>query len=427
MPASARKRPRRDVEENRADCPFTVTLETDVNKKSNKRRKRGDQPEPPKKVYQQLSPFAPVGKFKTHETLDLGYSVEPSAKWQEMTRYNSFVLNGAKYFSEGFIYVANDASIERQQDPTGKSNPKRRTEDEWVARILEIRASDEHHVYARVYWMYWPDELPAGTTDGRKYVQGRQPYHGAHELIASNHMDIINVVSVTAMAHVNHWVEENDDEIQNALYWRQAFDFRNLELSSVEPVCKCGQPEHPDKTLVGCSNESCGKWLHDDCLLHDALMRAYERLGKDTPYIPSGEAAKKVEEDSDGTKNPPLSPTETGVNETQQTIDVKADVQEKPDVTALPEEKVESSPTATAAEVAAKGDTPGKKKRNKVANGFTAREKAAKPYLGLFTGSLKMDSSPPEVEIVDLREDVKGGVKTWTEPLKCLICNTPIN
>lgn len=96
-------------------------------------------------------------------------------------------MNGAKYFSEGFIYVANDASIERQQDPTGKSNPKRRTEDEWVARILEIRASDEHHVYARVYWMYWPDELPAGTTDGRKYVQGRQPYHGAHELIASNH------------------------------------------------------------------------------------------------------------------------------------------------------------------------------------------------------------------------------------------------
>jgi len=112
--------------------------------------------------------------------------------------------------------------------------------------------------------MYWPDELPAGTTDGRKYVQGRQPYHGAHELIASNHstsfflvffffslpvglipslnanrgcasaVDIINVVSVTAMAHVNHWVEENDDEIQNALYWRQAFDFRNLELS----VCR---------------------------------------------------------------------------------------------------------------------------------------------------------------------------------------------
>lgn len=83
--------------------------------------------------------------------------------------------------------MANDASIERQQDPDAKNGPRRRTEDEWVARILEIRASDEHHVYARVYWMYWPEDLPSGTTDDRKWVQGRQPYHGTHELIASNH------------------------------------------------------------------------------------------------------------------------------------------------------------------------------------------------------------------------------------------------
>jgi hypothetical protein len=44
-------------------------------------------------------------------------------------------------------------------------------------------------------------------------------------------VDIINVVSVTSLATVNHWVEENDEETQSALYWRQAFDFRTLELS----------------------------------------------------------------------------------------------------------------------------------------------------------------------------------------------------
>lgn len=44
-------------------------------------------------------------------------------------------------------------------------------------------------------------------------------------------MDIINVVSVTAPALVNQWYEENDEEIQNALYWRQAFDVRTYELS----------------------------------------------------------------------------------------------------------------------------------------------------------------------------------------------------
>jgi hypothetical protein len=44
-------------------------------------------------------------------------------------------------------------------------------------------------------------------------------------------VDIINVVSVTLPANVRQWYEENDDEIQDALYWRQAFDFRNLQLS----------------------------------------------------------------------------------------------------------------------------------------------------------------------------------------------------
>jgi hypothetical protein len=59
----------------------------------------------------------------------------------------------------------------------------------WIAYILEIRAADENSVFARVYWMYWPDELPPGTFNGKKSIQGRQPYHGHNELIASNHSE----------------------------------------------------------------------------------------------------------------------------------------------------------------------------------------------------------------------------------------------
>ena len=44
-------------------------------------------------------------------------------------------------------------------------------------------------------------------------------------------MDVINVVSVTAQATVNQWDETNEDEVQPALYWRQAFDVRSMELS----------------------------------------------------------------------------------------------------------------------------------------------------------------------------------------------------
>lgn len=44
-------------------------------------------------------------------------------------------------------------------------------------------------------------------------------------------VDVINVVSVTASATVNQWDEQNEEEIQSALYWRQAIDVRTMELS----------------------------------------------------------------------------------------------------------------------------------------------------------------------------------------------------
>lgn len=95
-------------------------------------------------------------------------------------------VNGTKYYNDEFIFIANDEAIERQK--SGKI-PKHQVGpgDFWVARILEIRASDEHHVYARVFWMYSPDELPAATVSGKKTAAGRQPHHGINELIASNH------------------------------------------------------------------------------------------------------------------------------------------------------------------------------------------------------------------------------------------------
>jgi hypothetical protein len=215
--AAARKRPRSDAEESLAECPFTVEHPNpnDKEKKAKKRRRQGseDSTTQQPKLNLQVSPFSPTGKFKDpNNTMDRHFFVTPHAKWLEMTRYNSFVrksrssrcrislvgfsmltcpgsssVNGVKYHSEGFIFVANGSTIERQRNPGEALQPRKKSDDDWVARILEIRASDEHHVYARVYWMYWPDELPAGTQDGKKLVQGRQPYHGLNELIASNH------------------------------------------------------------------------------------------------------------------------------------------------------------------------------------------------------------------------------------------------
>ena len=93
-----------------------------------------------------------------------------------------------KYSNQSFVYVANEVSITRQDDMNDNDAVKpRATNRAWVAYIVEIRAVDTDHRYARVCWMYWPEELPQGTRYGNTSLQGRQHYHGAHELIASNH------------------------------------------------------------------------------------------------------------------------------------------------------------------------------------------------------------------------------------------------
>ncbi|KAI0600287.1 hypothetical protein F4775DRAFT_79136 [Biscogniauxia sp. FL1348] len=420
--ATPRKRPRPDVEESQAECPFTVT-HPDPNEKEKRSKKRRQESEdhPHPKILLQASPFAPMGKFKDpNNTMDRHYQVQPYQRWMDMTRYNSFVLNGVKYWSEGFIFVANSSTIERQKNPGDATQPRKKSDDDWVARILEIRASDEHHVYARVYWMYWPDELPAGTQEGKKTIQGRQPYHGMNELIASNHMDVINVVSVTSAAQVNQWDETNEEEVQQALYWRQAFDVRSMELSSAELRCKCNRPENPDKQLIGCVNEKCKKWLHDDCLIHEVLLKTYQRLGTDKPHTLV--QVKEEEEDVSGKR--PLSPSESGAAQTaEQSIDVKPEDQT---IKLADADKASSTVMAEAPTTVSASAGPKPKPRGRPRKSEPKDPIASKPYEGLFEAFIVNDLGPPLVEINDLRDNVTGGEKTWTELLRCLVCGEKI-
>ncbi|CAN8099467.1 unnamed protein product [Discula destructiva] len=438
--AAPRKRPREIDEASRAECPFQIRLieqkERDLKKK--KRRKDEDPDDANTKIPIQLSPFAPTGKFKTHDTMDIAFAVEgpnnAGKRWLDMTRYNSFVLNGSKYFSDNYIFVANESTIERQKAGQPQPGPRTHSEDDWVARILEIRASDEHHVYARVYWMYWPDELPPNTLDGKKYVSGRQPYHGQGELIASNHMDIINVVSVTQQATVNQVTDENDEQIQQALYWRQALDVRTFELSAVDRVCKCNEPGNPDKVLIGCPNDSCKKWLHEECMKHAILTKVFEELGTDKPHKAPGADAKEVKEEE---VKRPLSPVEpgTGTVATELPIQVKTDGDDKEIKAAnnsvdvkeereVPAEgssvQAQNGQASASASVGVKEETPRKtgRGRKKAADDLSSR-----PYEGLFDATF--NPVDDKFEIKDLR-DVQGGDKTWLQDGHCLVCGTRI-
>ena len=81
--------------------------------------------------------------------------------------------------------------------------------------------------------MYWPEEIPQLKTRSPDQVspkRGQMTYHGGHELIASNHMEVLDVLSFAGKADVFHWLEE-DDNLQHKLYWRQTLNRKTEELS----------------------------------------------------------------------------------------------------------------------------------------------------------------------------------------------------
>ncbi|KAI7910891.1 hypothetical protein M0657_011190, partial [Pyricularia oryzae] len=162
-----------------ADCPFNVRIfdSSDKRRRPPKRPRTGGAHNNDgfDKKQRQSSPFAPKGEFQGQMTMDVCYVVEPARKWIDMKRYKSFILNGMKYHDKDSVFVANESSVERYKDSKSKQptvSPISGMEKDWVARILEIRAADEHHVYARIYWMYWPDELPGHSMDGKKVSKG---------------------------------------------------------------------------------------------------------------------------------------------------------------------------------------------------------------------------------------------------------------
>lgn len=141
------------------------------------------------------------------------YRISPAKQWKKMRKYSKFIV-GQKSFRVGdYVYIYHGDQLHGAQlDPALTAN--------WVALVLEVRAADSYHVYLRLFWMYWPDELPGG----------RENYHGAYELIASNHMEIVDAMTVTDKADVLQLKDDSPTPTRD-LYWRQTLDFLTNKLS----------------------------------------------------------------------------------------------------------------------------------------------------------------------------------------------------
>jgi hypothetical protein len=74
-------------------------------------------------------------------------------------------------------------------------------------------------------------------------LSGLNAHYGSHELIASNYVDVLDILSFAGKADVFHWLKEGDN-LNHKLYWRQTLNRPthalsvNAQLSSFRVCCR---------------------------------------------------------------------------------------------------------------------------------------------------------------------------------------------
>lgn len=198
------------------------------------------------------------------DRLKVKYNVRPNNVWNYMRKYKRFTVGDVHLQTDvsigngDFIYVKHDEWADDAID----------TSAQWKAIVLECRAMDPEHVYILVAWLNRPEDLDSG----------RKPYHGRNELIPSNHLDIIDAMSVNGKLDLTQW-SENSDEIPepDQYFWRQTYDAAYTKTySELEHFCIEDAPHNPDDMIVQCDQDHCKRWMHVKCIARDAAQRASE-------------------------------------------------------------------------------------------------------------------------------------------------------
>lgn len=352
--------------------------------------------------------------------LDLFYLVEPAKTWQGMSRYKSFILGGHKYERNDFILVANEQSVKRQalMDSTKHGGVREEEDENWVARVLEIRASDQNHVYACIHWLYRPCDIPHGTLEGKKKIQGRQPYHAMKELIFSNHLDVIDVLSVMGPADVGQWNGSLDEEIKHKIFWRQAYDWRRSRMSSTHKICICQTPANPDKEHLKCNSSRCGKWMHYECLTHDILVTTVAKLTIKDPEEARGPFSNVPKDTASSSSGPTRG------------ISVQKAHPQTHGLNSPGREAIRSPNFTPCTSVSTHGQTSLNLNRPWAKNLGQRKDRELismdVPYLGLLEAELKTDEGSVRWEIQDRRPNAVEGERHWIDDVKCLFCGEVI-
>ena len=246
---------------------------------------------------------------------------------------------------------------------------------------------------------------------------GTQDYHGASELILSNHPDIIDATTISGRASVSHWDESDDgdeDKGLNSLYWRQTLDVSKLgskktpALSTLRKHCICHKEYNPDKTMFRCSSK-CGTWNHIECLSDelrvDLEARSEHQMRK---YLDKRSAACLAEMQKDS-----KSPGTSVGGRLSSMITVAKHVFDGTTIEHAVEEPV-----------AAPKIPPSPFKGKKLTTPVAGRLRISVSNAGLGNNS---EAVLANVDLLPVPEAETKAAKEWTIKLDCLKCGDPLD
>lgn len=174
-----------------------------------------------------------------HERLDS--FIKTDKEWDKLKKLRDITVGGIKNSAEDYVLIRPARKDTKSKWKTTIRDPDadetKRTvnpKNDWIARIVALtqdRSSDEQ--WAMIAWLYWPGDLKDAHGKDEKRRNGRKGYHGEHELIAFNHLDIVDVRTFDRNFADDMEIckEEDHRHITKEYYWRQTYDIRDGSLS----------------------------------------------------------------------------------------------------------------------------------------------------------------------------------------------------
>lgn len=203
-------------------------------------------------------------------------------EWRDLDSFQA-LQHGDFKFAVGdvvFVLAGSETLLERETD----TDEGAAFDNCWVAQIIEIRAVDQNDIFARIWWLHRPEELPSG----------RLRHHADGEVFPSNHMDLIEATSIQGKCQsVKRLDEDRFDQVSGGyvgLFWRQVLvvggdTYNGTVMNSLITICTCNSPINPDWGPLACNGqEGCGRWLHAACIKDDVLKRVHQKIVSQTEH-----------------------------------------------------------------------------------------------------------------------------------------------